>query len=148
MYDRCNVTWQQIKYSKFLTFRINMGSGFGSDVFNGFFWLLVLILVSWWIAAICFFPFLVFSVLTPCIRGFKNVYELLLAGIMFPHKCSDNMINRRSYDSFWDYKDKTGNLKLKIWYIHQIILKWLFCFSFGSGDEIIKDKYLLENCLS
>jgi hypothetical protein len=77
-----------------------MGSGFGSDVFNGFFWLLVLILLSWWIAAICFFPFLVFSVLTPCIGGFKNMYELLLAGVMFPHKCSDNMINRRSYDSF------------------------------------------------
>jgi hypothetical protein len=56
--------------------------------------------VSWWIAAICFFPFLVFSVLTPCIRGFKNMYELFLAGVMFPHKCSDNMINQRSYDSF------------------------------------------------
>jgi hypothetical protein len=76
-----------------------MGSGFG-DAFNGFFWLLVLIILSWWVAALCFFPFLVFSVLTPCIGGFKNVYELLLSGVMFPHKCSDNMVHRRSYDSF------------------------------------------------
>jgi hypothetical protein len=75
------------------------------------------------------------------------VYELLLAGVMFPHKCSDNMINRRSYDSFWDYKDKTGNLKLRIWYIHQRILKWLFCFSFGSVNETMMTNIYLKTVL-
>ncbi|PSN43763.1 hypothetical protein C0J52_06397, partial [Blattella germanica] len=77
-----------------------MGFGSGSNAFNGFFWLLILLLFSWWIAALCFFPFVLVSVLTPCIDGFKNVHDLLLAGVMFPHKCSDNMVHRRSYDSF------------------------------------------------
>ncbi|KAG8315800.1 hypothetical protein J6590_064429 [Homalodisca vitripennis] len=70
-----------------------------SDMFNGLFWLLVLIFLSFWVASIAFVPYLIVSVLTPCIPGLKNVSDLLLAGVMFPFKCSDNMVNRRSYNS-------------------------------------------------
>ncbi|XP_054287154.1 uncharacterized protein LOC129003001 [Macrosteles quadrilineatus] len=70
-----------------------------SDLFNGLFWLLVLIFLSFWVASICFPFYVIVSVLVPCIPGLKSVSDLLLAGVMFPFKCSDNMVNRRSYDS-------------------------------------------------
>jgi hypothetical protein len=76
-----------------------MGAGSGGNILYGFFWLLILIFLSWWIAVMCFPFYVLFSVLTPCIGGLKSVSDLLLAGVQFPHKCADNMVHRRSYDA-------------------------------------------------
>ncbi|KAK7864560.1 hypothetical protein R5R35_007329 [Gryllus longicercus] len=77
-----------------------MGAGKGgAEVFNVIFWFVVLILISWWIASFCFVPYLIVSVLVPCIKDLKGLQDILLAGITFPHKCSDNLVNRRSYNA-------------------------------------------------
>lgn len=69
------------------------------NLFNGLFWLLVLVLLSWWVACLCFFPYVVCSVLTPCIPALKPLADILLKGVSFPAMCSDNMVNQRSYNS-------------------------------------------------
>ncbi|GLH05961.1 Putative secreted protein, partial [Gryllus bimaculatus] len=77
-----------------------MGAGKGgAEAFNVIFWFVVLILISWWIASLCFVPYLIVSVLVPCIKDLKGLQDILLAGITFPHKCSDNLVNRRSYNA-------------------------------------------------
>ena len=70
-----------------------------SSFVNAVFWFVILLFLSYWIASVCFIPYLIISILTPCFPGLKAVSDLLLAGIMFPYKCSDNMVNRRSYNS-------------------------------------------------
>ncbi|XP_026676888.1 uncharacterized protein LOC113466030 [Diaphorina citri] len=69
------------------------------NVVYGLFWLILLALISYWVACFCFFPYIIVSVLTPCIPALKPISDILLAGIMFPYKCSDNMVHMRSYDS-------------------------------------------------
>ncbi|XP_026292685.1 uncharacterized protein LOC113217057 [Frankliniella occidentalis] len=70
------------------------------NLFNGLFWLLVLVFLSWWIACLCFFPYVVVSVLTPCLPALKPLSDILLKGVSFPFMCSDNMVNQRSYNSY------------------------------------------------
>ena len=76
------------------------------NLFNGLFWLIVLVLLSWWIACFCFVPYVIVSVITPCIPGLKPLADILMAGVMFPYKCSDNMVHQRSYNSVWVTKHK------------------------------------------
>uniref|UniRef100_T1HUI8 Uncharacterized protein n=1 Tax=Rhodnius prolixus TaxID=13249 RepID=T1HUI8_RHOPR len=75
------------------------------NVLNAFFWLIILVVLSWWIASFCFVPYVIVSVLTPCISGLKQLSDVLLAGIMLPYKCSDNMIHRRLYCTDWNLID-------------------------------------------
>ncbi|XP_063233364.1 uncharacterized protein LOC134537065 [Bacillus rossius redtenbacheri] len=70
-----------------------------SDFFNSLFWLLILVFLSWWVASFCFVPYVIVSIFTPCVSGLKPLEEILLAGVTFPAKCSDNFVNRRSYNS-------------------------------------------------
>nr|CAD7433716.1 unnamed protein product [Timema monikensis] len=69
------------------------------NLFNILFWLLLLVFLSWFVASFCFVPYVIVSTLTPCLPGLKKLSDLLLSGIMFPQKCSDNLVNQRSYDS-------------------------------------------------
>lgn len=71
-----------------------------ANVVNFVFWLLVLALLSWWVASFCFVPYVICGVLTPCFNFLKPLTDLLLAGVMLPYKASDNMVHQRSYNSF------------------------------------------------
>lgn len=75
-----------------------MASGAGK-AFNFVFWLLVLIFVSFLVAAISFPFYLLFSVLAPCCGGLDGVSALFLKLVAFPSTCSKNMVQRNSYDS-------------------------------------------------
>lgn len=74
-------------------------------LFNGIFWLLVLVFISFWLAAICFPIYVIVSVVAACIPALKDFSELLLKGVTFPATCSKNMVNMARYDAVWLIND-------------------------------------------
>ncbi|EEB12314.1 conserved hypothetical protein [Pediculus humanus corporis] len=62
---------------------------------NMIFWFLVLVFLSYWIACMCFIPYLIVSIFVPCVPDLKVISDMLLKGLSFPYICSDNMVNRR-----------------------------------------------------
>ena len=72
-----------------------------ANLLNGLYWLLVLLLVSWWLAVIAFVGYLVASILVGCCGGvcLRVVADFLLKGVQFPGACAKNMRNMARYDA-------------------------------------------------
>ena len=63
---------------------------------NSLYWFLLLVLVSIWLAFLCF-PFYVLSgILSTCVPKLRPVTEILLDGVRFPEICCQNMVNAHS----------------------------------------------------
>ena len=67
--------------------------------FNCIFWLLVLVLFSWWIACLCFPLYTIFGILSACCSGLNGITDTLLTGVKFPQIAAKNMVNMNRYDS-------------------------------------------------
>ncbi|KAK9502058.1 hypothetical protein O3M35_012662 [Rhynocoris fuscipes] len=59
---------------------------------SGFAWFLILIFISFFVAGICFFPYIIVGIFAACISPLKKVSEFLLSGVTFPVTCSENMV--------------------------------------------------------
>lgn len=71
------------------------GSGCGSCLWS-LFWLVVLIILSLPVAGFCAVVYIIVSIFTPCIKPLKDLEDLLLRGVNFPHTCSQNMVHGTS----------------------------------------------------
>ena len=67
--------------------------------FNCFFWLIVLLAFSWWIACICFPLYTLFGILASCFSGLEKLADFFLKGVMFPQICAKNMVKMNRYDA-------------------------------------------------
>ena len=70
------------------------------DICNALFWLIILLFISWWVAAISFPFYIVLSVLASCLGSLKSLSDFFLHGVQFPAKCSANLVKMNAYDSF------------------------------------------------
>lgn len=68
-------------------------------LFNFVFWLLVLVIVSFVVAVVCFPFYTFFGILAACCSGLQGVSDTFLRGVMFPSLCAKNMVQRNSYDA-------------------------------------------------
>ncbi|CAG9860705.1 unnamed protein product [Phyllotreta striolata] len=64
-----------------------------ANVVNSIVWLIILILVSFWIAGICAGFYIIVHPLSVCLPPLTSLAELLLSGIQFPHYCADKMMS-------------------------------------------------------
>ncbi|EFA08365.1 hypothetical protein TcasGA2_TC006008 [Tribolium castaneum] len=56
-------------------------------------WLLVLIFISFWVAAICAGFYIIVHPLSVCIKPLTEIADLLLQGVQFPHYCAEKMFS-------------------------------------------------------
>lgn len=56
-------------------------------------WLLILIIVSFWIAGICAGLYIIVHPLSVCLEPLAGFAEILLSGVQFPHYCAEKMMS-------------------------------------------------------
>lgn len=75
------------------------GSSSSSGVVSylwAFFWGFILVLLSFEIAFICAFWYIIFLPFTICAESLTGLTDIFLRGIQLPHFCADNMIHKRT----------------------------------------------------
>jgi hypothetical protein len=62
-------------------------------------WLIILIVLSIWVAGLSAFVYIIVSIFTPCIKGLEPLKDIALKGLNFPHYCSQNVLTGDAYTS-------------------------------------------------
>lgn len=73
-----------------------MGAGMGSNPVWFVIWLLVLIFISFEVAGICAFFYIIILPITVCIPDLSVFTDLLLKGVQFPYYCAKAMMEGQS----------------------------------------------------
>ena len=73
-----------------------------SQVLNFFFWLLVLLLFSWWFSFLCLPFYIVLSVLAVFFEGLETPAAMLLQGVKFPQGCARKMALKEFMEAAYD----------------------------------------------
>ncbi|XP_077548503.1 uncharacterized protein LOC144161776 [Haemaphysalis longicornis] len=56
-------------------------------------WLLLLVFLSFFVAGLGFILYVIVSVFSPCVPALRDLEELFMRGVTFPHQCSANMVD-------------------------------------------------------
>jgi energy-coupling factor transporter transmembrane protein EcfT len=56
-------------------------------------WLVVLICFSYFVAGFCAFIYIWVYPLTVCFPALKDISDLMLQGLQFPHYCAEKMVS-------------------------------------------------------
>ncbi|CAG9767403.1 unnamed protein product [Ceutorhynchus assimilis] len=63
-------------------------------------WLIILIFISFAVASFCAGFYILLLPLTVCIKGLKELTDLLLKGLQFPHYCATQMMSKGSQSGY------------------------------------------------